>query len=136
MRHFRASSWKVNCSGYEREGNGRSQVKAGKLELCNKGTICLDEITEMPMVLQAKLLHLLQNKIFARPGSGAIVPVDVRILAASATNIEPAVSTKKLREDLYYRLSAYTMHVPPLRERPRRSATPHALFHASFCQAI
>ena len=103
--------------GYERNGDGRSQLKSGKLELCNKGTICLDEITEMPMVLQAKLLHLLQNKTFARPGSGTTVPVDVRILAASAPNIESAVSAKKLREDLYYRLSAYTVHVPPLRER-------------------
>jgi DNA-binding NtrC family response regulator len=63
------------------------------------------------------LLRTLQEKRFVRPGSDVEIPVDVRILAATSTNIERAISEKKLREDLYYRLSAFTLHVPPLRQR-------------------
>ena len=91
--------------------------KSGKLELCAKGTILLDEITEMPLGVQANLLQVLQNKRFMRPGTSTPVEVDVRVLAASTSNMEHAVSEKRLREDLYYLLSAYTIHVPPLRER-------------------
>ena len=83
----------------------------------NKGPVLLDEITEMPTSVQSKLLQVLQNKQFFRPGSGAAVDVDVRILAASSANIERALSEKKLREDLYYRLSAFTVQAPPLRQR-------------------
>jgi len=91
--------------------------KAGKLELCEKGTILLDEIAEMPTSVQSKLLQVLQNKQFFRPGSGATVEVDVRILAATSANVERSLSEKKLREDLYYRLSAFTVQAPPLRQR-------------------
>ena len=103
--------------GYERNSGGLATSKAGKLEFCEKGTLILNEITEMALPLQAKLLQVLKSKHFLRPGSGTPVQVDVRILAASTTNIEPAVSDRRLREDLYYTLSAYTIHVPPLRER-------------------
>jgi two-component system response regulator AtoC len=121
---------KVNCAalpsdlleselfGYERNGTtAPARTKAGKLEICEKGTILLDEITEMPMGLQVNLLQVLQSKRFVRPGTSASVEVDVRVLAASTTSMERAVSENKLREDLYCRLSAYTIHVPPLRER-------------------
>jgi two-component system response regulator AtoC len=120
---------KVNCAalpgdlletelfGYERSDSGVARSKPGKLELCQQGTILLDEITEMPSSVQSKLLQVLQNKQFFRPGSGAAVDVDVRILAASSANIERALSEKKLREDLYYRLSAFTVQAPPLRQR-------------------
>jgi two-component system, NtrC family, response regulator AtoC len=102
--------------GHHRDGAiSHGQAKAGKLELCAKGTIFLAEITEMSMDLQANLLQVLVNKRFTRPGTS--VDVDVRILAASSANMEHAVSENRLREDLYYRLSAYTIHVPPLRER-------------------
>jgi DNA-binding NtrC family response regulator len=77
----------------------------------------LDEIAEMPTSVQSKLLQVLQNKQFFRPGSGATVEVDVRILAATSANIERALSEKKLREDLYYRLSAFTVQAPALRQR-------------------
>jgi len=103
--------------GYERSGNAAGAFTAGKLEACEKGTLVLDEITEMPMGLQAKVLQVVQTKRFLRPGTAAPVQVNVRILAASTINVEPAVSDKRLREDLYYSLSAYTIHVPPLRER-------------------
>jgi two-component system, NtrC family, response regulator AtoC len=103
--------------GSERNGRELPQSKPGKLELCEKGTILLDEITEMPMTLQAKLVQVLQAKQFARPGSGTVVPVDVRILTSSTTNVEPAISENKIREDLYYHLSSYIIRVPALRER-------------------
>ena len=99
--------------GYYKDGHAR----AGKLELCAKGTILLDEITEMSMDLQANLLQVLQNRRFIRPGTSVSVDVDVRILAASSANMEHAISENRFREELYYRLSAYTVHVPPLRER-------------------
>jgi len=77
----------------------------------------LDEIGEMPPLLQAKLLHVLQDQQFSRLGSRSIIKVDVRILAATNINIPEALATKRLREDLYYRLNAFTLHLPPLRER-------------------
>jgi DNA-binding NtrC family response regulator len=120
---------KVNCAalpsdlleselfGNGQNGNELSRPKPGKLDLCDKGTILLDEITEMPMTLQAKLVQLLQHKRFVRPGTRTSCEVDVRVLAASSTNVETATSENKLREDLYYLLSRYTIHVPPLRQR-------------------
>lgn len=121
---------KVNCSdlpgdvmeselfGFERrDSTGSVRCKPGKLELCEKGTVLLDEIAEMPTSVQSKVLQVLQNKQFFRPGSGAPIDVDVRILAATSANIERVLSEKKLREDLYYRLSAFTVQAPPLRQR-------------------
>jgi DNA-binding NtrC family response regulator len=121
---------KVNCAavpadlleselfGYEAGAfTGATHAKPGKFELCNKGTILLDEIGEMPPLLQAKLLHVLQDQSFSRLGSRTMVKVDVRILAATNINIPEALANKRLREDLYYRLNAFTMSLPPLRER-------------------
>ncbi|HLX83504.1 MAG TPA: sigma-54 dependent transcriptional regulator [Terriglobales bacterium] len=121
---------KVNCAavpadlleselfGYEAGAfTGANHAKPGKFELCNKGTILLDEIGEMPPLLQAKLLHVLQDQTFSRLGSRTVVKVDVRILAATNIDIPEALATKRLREDLYYRLNAFTLSLPPLRER-------------------
>jgi len=121
---------KVNCAavpadlleselfGYEAGAfTGANHAKPGKFELCNKGTILLDEIGEMPPVLQAKLLHVLQDQQFSRLGSRSLIKVDVRILAATNINIPEALATKRLREDLYYRLNAFTLQIPPLRDR-------------------
>ena len=94
---------------------GRTQPS--KLELCQRGTLFLDEIVEMPMNLQAKLLHALQNGFFVRPGAERLIAMDVRILAASEVNVEQAIAEGRLRQDLYYRLSAFTVHVPALRQR-------------------
>jgi DNA-binding NtrC family response regulator len=103
--------------GQDHKGNGVPQLMMGKLELCDKGTILLDEITEMSMSLQSKLVEMMQSKRFLRPGSRVSVPVNVRILTTSTHNLEPAISDNKLREDLLYRLSTYAIHVPPLRDR-------------------
>jgi transcriptional regulator with PAS, ATPase and Fis domain len=121
---------KVNCAavpadlleselfGYEAGAfTGANHAKPGKFEICNKGTILLDEIGEMPPSLQAKLLHVLQDQQFSRLGSRSVIKVDVRILAATNINIPEALANKRLREDLYYRLNAFTLSVPPLRER-------------------
>jgi two-component system, NtrC family, response regulator AtoC len=121
---------KVNCAavpadlleselfGYEPGAfTGATHAKPGKFELCNKGTILLDEIGEMPPLLQAKLLHVLQDQQFSRLGSRSVIKVDVRILAATNINIAEALATKRLREDLYYRLNAFTLLLPPLRDR-------------------
>ena len=89
-------------------------MNAGKFGLCDKGTVLLDEVTEMPARLQAKLVYLLQDKQFRGESR---VDVDARILAATSVNIEKAVAEKRLREDLYYHLSAFTVQLPPLRER-------------------
>ena len=97
--------------------NGGGRSKPGKLELCQSGTLFIDEITEMPMSLQTKLLHVLRDGHFVRAGSDHQVALDVRVLAATQVNIEQAIADRKLREDLYYRLSAFTVHVPALRQR-------------------
>jgi len=96
---------------------GATHSKPGKFEICNKGTILLDEIGEMPPTLQAKLLHVLQDQQFSRLGGRSVIKVDVRILAATNINIPEAIANKMLREDLYYRLNAFTLQIPPLRER-------------------
>src|SRR4029077_12363484 len=106
---------------------GAQRSKPGKFEQCNKGTMLLDEIGEMSTALQAKLLHVLQDGSFSRLGSRSNVTVDVRVLAATNVNIEEAIANKTLREDLYYRLNAFTMHIPPLRER--REEIPLLLKH-------
>src|SRR6516165_7602175 len=121
---------KVNCAalpadlleselfGYEPGAfTGATRSKPGKFEQGDKGTFLLDEIGEMPPILQAKLLHVLQDQQFSRLGSRSMVTVDVRILAATNVDIQQAIAAKKIREDLYYRLNAFTVHVPPLRER-------------------
>jgi len=133
-----AGFMKVNCAalpsdlleaelfGHERNETGGPRSKPGKLELCEEGTVLLDEITEMSMTLQARLVRVLQKERFVRPGSGSS-GLCVRVLAASTTNVEPAISENKLREDLYYLMSAYTIHVPPLRQR--REEVPLLLRH-------
>jgi len=89
----------------------------GKLERAEKGTIFLDEITEMPFDLQGRLMQTLQDKLLQRRGTDAATSVDVRILASTSASLERALAERKLREDLYYRLSAFTVQVAPLRQR-------------------
>jgi DNA-binding NtrC family response regulator len=121
---------KVNCAalpvdlleselfGYEPGAfTGATRAKPGKFELCNKGTILLDEIGEMSPVLQAKLLHVLQDGQFSRLGSRSNIVADFRVLAATNVDVQKAIAEKTFREDLYYRLNAFTVTIPPLRER-------------------
>lgn len=96
---------------------GAVKAKPGKFELADQGTLLLDEIGEMSLQMQAKLLHVLQDGSLSRLGSRSSTRVDVRILAATNVDIETAVSEKRFREDLYYRINAFTLMVPSLRER-------------------
>ncbi len=121
---------KVNCAALptdlleselfgHRQGafTGAINDRAGKFEQANRGTLLLDEIGEIGVQMQAKLLHVLQDGQFARLGAQETTKVDVRVLAATNIQMEDALFEKKFREDLYYRLSVFTIKVPPLRER-------------------
>ena len=101
---------------FGRASNGSPRA-LGKLEIGQRGTILLDEITEMPLALQERLLKVLQEKRFVRPGDSKPVDVEVRILAASSEKMDSALAEKKMNAGLYYRLSAFTVHIPALRHR-------------------
>ena len=133
---------KVNCAalpndlleselfGYEAGAfTGAMKAKPGKFDQCDKGTIMLDEIGEMSPMMQAKLLHVLQDGEFARLGSRSSTKVDVRVIAATNIDMEKCIANRTFREDLYYRLSAFVLHIPPLRER--RQEIPYLLHEMS-----
>jgi len=104
--------------GYERGAfTGADRRKEGSFELANHGTLLLDEITEMKIELQAKLLRIIEEQRVRRVGGTSEVALDVRVLAASNRDVDRAVKEGKLREDLYYRLGVFTIQMPPLRER-------------------
>ena len=121
---------KVNCAalpaelleselfGFEKGAfTGAQRRKLGKFEAANRGTIFLDEISEMHPALQAKLLQVLQDGRFSRLGGEGDVQVDARVIAATNRNLESAVRDGQFREDLFYRLNVVTIQIPPLRER-------------------
>ena len=104
--------------GYEQGAfTGAVKTKPGKFEICSGGTIFLDEIGEMPAILQAKLLQVLQDGTFMRLGSRSPMKVDVRVIAATNINMKEAMANKTFREDLYYRLNGFTLSIPALRQR-------------------
>lgn len=104
--------------GYEKGAfTGAHSRRIGKIEQAHGGTIFLDEIGDMPLSIQAKLLRLLQEKSIERLGGKQPIPVDVRIIAATNRDLESAVSEGRFRSDLYYRLKVVTLEIPPLRER-------------------
>src|SRR2546426_8574008 len=121
---------KVNCAalpgelleselfGHEKGAfTGAYRQKPGKFEAAHQGTLLLDEIGEMPLRLQAKLLHVLQDGEFSRVGGEKIIDTDVRLIAATNRDLESALRTHQFREDLYYRLNVIEIRIPPLRER-------------------
>jgi two-component system response regulator AtoC len=104
--------------GHERGSfTGAHQRKLGKFEIAKGGTIFLDEIGELEMLLQAKLLRVIQQKEFERVGGTELIKTDVRILSATNRDLKKAVETKEFREDLYYRLNSFPIFIPPLRQR-------------------
>ena len=105
--------------GYEKGAftGASSSGKIGKIELANHGTLFLDEVGELSLNMQAKLLHVLQNRSFIRVGGNEPVQVDIRVIAATNCDLEEMVQQKRFREDLYYRLNVMPIHIPPLRKR-------------------
>ena len=104
--------------GYERGAfTGAQQRKIGKFEIAQRGTIFLDEIGEMPLALQAKMLRAIETKRIERLGGNTSILVDVRIVAATNRMLRQAVAARQFREDLYFRLSVFPVTIPPLRER-------------------
>ena len=121
---------KVNCAaipselleseffGHEKGAfTGAHRRKPGQFEYADKGTIFLDEIGELPLALQAKLLHVLQDFRFSRLGGDGVIDVNSRVIAATNRNLEEAMAQRAFREDLYYRINVVEIRVPPLRER-------------------
>ncbi len=104
--------------GYERGAfTGADARKLGKLELADKGTVFLDEVGDMDLALQAKVLRVLQEQVIERVGGNRPIRIDVRIVAATNKDIEKSVAEKTFREDLFYRLNVFPVTIPPLRER-------------------
>ena len=121
---------KVNCAslpgslieselfGHEKGAfTGAVQKQTGRFELAHRGTIFLDEIGELPLDLQSKLLHVLQEGEFERIGSSKTIKVDVRVIAATNRNLEDQIRNRSFRKDLYYRLNVYPITIAPLRDR-------------------
>jgi len=96
---------------------GARERRIGKFEFANEGTLFLDEVESMPMHLQVKILRVLQERVIERLGSNQMIPVDVRIVAASKTDLKHASSNGTFRQDLFYRLCVVHIQIPPLRER-------------------
>ena len=133
--HYHSPRWSgpfiaINCSaiprelleselfGHERGAfTGATEQRAGKFELAQGGTILLDEIADMPLELQAKLLRILQEREVTRLGGREVIKVDCRLIAATNQSLERAVKQQRFREDLYFRLNVVPIHVPPLRDR-------------------
>lgn len=104
--------------GYEKGAfTGANKRTEGKIEYANGGTLFLDEIGDLPLELQAKLLRFLQERVIERVGGREEIPIDVRIVCATHQDLTEHIKTGKFREDLYYRISEVTLHIPPVRER-------------------
>jgi transcriptional regulator with GAF, ATPase, and Fis domain len=125
---------KINCAaipqglleseffGHERGAfTGAHRRKYGQFEYANRGTIYLDELAELPLALQAKLLHVLQDFRFSRVGGHQLLEVDTRVVAATNRDLEEAMARGEFREDLYHRLNVVEIKVPPLRSAAKRS---------------
>ncbi|MEK6653454.1 MAG: sigma-54 dependent transcriptional regulator, partial [Nitrospirota bacterium] len=139
----------INCAAIPRElleselfghekgsFTGADFRKLGKFELADKGTIFLDEIGEMDIALQAKLLRVLQEEEIERIGGLKTIKIDVRIIAASNKDLEKAVSEKAFREDLFYRVSVFPVKIPPLRERTEDIPLLVDFFLNKYCREL
>jgi DNA-binding NtrC family response regulator len=137
----------INCAAIPREllenelfgsekgaFTGAAARKMGKFEIANGGTVFLDEIGDMDIALQAKLLRVLQHKNFERLGGTKTVDVDVRVIAATNMELQELIRQKRFREDLYYRLSVFPLQIPPLRERPDDVPALADYFVAKYCR--
>jgi len=140
---------KVNCAaiptgllesemfGHERGAfTGAVEQRKGRFELAHRGTIFLDEVEEIPLELQPKLLRVLQEQEFERLGSGKTIAVDVRVIAATNADLAQMVAEKKFRSDLYYRLNVFPIVLPALRERAQDISLLVHFFAQRFAQQM
>src|SRR5215475_6413146 len=113
-----SSLFESELFGHERGAfTGANMQQAGRLELADRGTLFLDEVGDMPLELQPKLLRTLQEHTYERLGSARTKSVDVRLVAATNSDLEQMIEDKQFRSDLYYRLNVFPIRIPPLRER-------------------
>src|SRR6266853_3432327 len=113
-----SSLFESELFGHERGAfTGAYMQKAGRLELADRGTMFLDEVGDMPLEVQPKLLRTLQERAYERVGSSRTKKVDVRLVAATNRNLEEMMAERQFRSDLYYRLNVFPIRIPPLRER-------------------
>src|SRR6185436_5288383 len=104
--------------GHERGAfTGAGDRRLGKFELASRGTVFLDEIGELPLAVQGKLLRVIEEKVVDRIGGRASVPVDVRVVAATNRDLKSDVESGKFRRDLFFRLAVFPLEIPPLRDR-------------------
>ena len=123
--------------GYEKGAfTGANATKPGLLETAEGGTVFLDELAEMPLTLQAKLLRVLEDRAVMRVGATKPRPIDVRFVAATNKDLEVAMEDGSFRKDLYFRLSAATLMIPPLRERPAEVGALAKRFIAQFAKQL
>ena len=121
--------------GFEKGAfTGAVQRKLGKFELANNGTIFLDEIGDMALTTQTKILRILQEKEFERLGGQSVIKVDTRVIAATNNNLAESISQGEFREDLYYRLNVVNIKLPPLRERVGDIPALVEFFSEKFCE--
>ena len=120
--------------GYEKGAyTGAVKQTPGKIELAHEGTFFLDEVGDLPMPLQAKLLRFLQERVIERIGGRKEIPVDVRVVCATHQNLKKLIEDGRFREDLYYRLSEIVITIPPLRQRVGDAALLAHHFKNKFC---
>jgi two-component system NtrC family response regulator len=120
--------------GYEKGAyTGAVKQTTGKIELAHEGTFFLDEVGDLPLPLQAKLLRFLQERVIERVGGRKEIPVDVRVVCATHQNLKKLIEEGRFREDLYYRLSEIVITIPPLRERVGDAALLAHHFRNKFC---
>ncbi|MCP4671659.1 MAG: sigma-54-dependent Fis family transcriptional regulator, partial [Desulfobacula sp.] len=123
--------------GYEKGAfTGAVKQQKGKFEVASGGTLFLDEIGDMALNVQAKLLRILENQEFERIGGNKTIQADVRIIAATNKNLEKMIEAKKFREDLYYRIKVFPIHIPPLRERKEDIGILSSHFIQEFSKAF
>jgi len=113
---------------------GAHTKRMGRFELADQGTLLLDEISEVPAALQAKLLRVVQEQEFERVGGTNSIPVDVRLISTSNRNMKEAIQNKEFRDDLYYRLNVIPLYLPALRERPEDILPLADHFLKEFCE--
>lgn len=123
--------------GYKKGAfTGAHKDQTGWFQVAHEGTLFLDEISTMPLAHQAKLLRVLEERAITKVGSHKEIPVNVRIIAATNQQVEQLVAENRFREDLYYRLNAFTIHIPPLRQRPEDLPLLIENFVSHFSQKI